>query len=390
MRASVIQEAKSRIEEIERLTAHLRLEKLTLENLLDFYDETPEIVDAGFGVVVKAETKTSAEDVAGAFERFVGEDPSEHGVVTEKVTETVLKPETEAETTPSEEDQAVTEKPRWTPEMATADASSLRPLSEKQANVFRAVQLVCSNPNERPPLSAIARKASLGYTSLATQDLVGLERLGYVRNFGEYGAPEWRPMAVGEPVVATIEDLRGKMWSDGELDELRSLSPARGDSYAAFAKKHDRTVTAVSQQARKWRCYDSRLEHPERREEPPPVITEEKPEPVPPEPPAERPLVFRRRTAPFLLNTDRGETPAGQIIGDPVKGRSAADKAARLAELKIAESLEEWGHECKPTATGLNFNLDGRIVDYRDAVSKLNEHLSKAGKQALVLEGDLL
>lgn len=143
------------------------------------------------------------------------------------------------------------------PAHAMVDAATLRPLTEKQAATFEALRRAC-NEGSRPTLSLIAEYAGLTASANAIYQLEALRRYGYADNFGDRGAPDWRPTAFGEVTVVADRD-RAQPWTEGQIIELRALDPAKGDSYAQFAAKCDRTPAAVEQQARNMRCYRREL-----------------------------------------------------------------------------------------------------------------------------------
>jgi hypothetical protein len=139
------------------------------------------------------------------------------------------------------------------------DASTLPPLTEGQAKVFRGLIAAVAERGERPSFSDISRHC--GIAGIA-HHLPNLASKGYIENRGEYGAPDWRPLAEGEPRIDLPTDSRGKavrQWTEEEVQGLYDLKLENGDGYVAYAEKIDRTLDAVMQKARTMRCYNPKL-----------------------------------------------------------------------------------------------------------------------------------
>lgn len=143
------------------------------------------------------------------------------------------------------------------------DAALLPPLTALQAKAFRGLVLaVAENANgETASFSQINR---LGETSgVSSYTFKDLAKLGYVEMRGSFGAPDWRPVAEGEPREKTFTDGDGnqtRQWTEKEIAGLRALDPASGETYLSYAKKIGRTEIATKQKARSILCYRKDLE----------------------------------------------------------------------------------------------------------------------------------
>lgn len=171
-------------------------------------------------------------------------------------------PEDDENLSKTEEVEEATDDLEKAEDVVLVDAKTLDPLTPKQAMAFRSLILALKESGDNAPsYSDMARHAGISGMS---NYLYSLEGKGYIKNFGSYGAPKWQLLAFGEPHIEEPKDTRGRNirhWTDEELTELRDLDPGKGDSYATFAEKTDRSIEAVMQQARTRRWYLPALLH---------------------------------------------------------------------------------------------------------------------------------
>lgn len=168
------------------------------------------------------------------------------------------------------------------------DASTLDPITEKQAAVFKAV---CEGAMT---FSQIAKRAGV---SNASDNCNVLQNKGYIKF--DYVANRYVPLASGAPRTATPQNKNS--WTPEQLDVLRALCEAGGD-FDAFGASIGRTGNACRTQAniRNWYRTWSEARYGKTSE-----VTRKIPEPAPTEEPVAEP-----ESSPIIL----GDLNHAQII----------------------------------------------------------------------------